>query len=112
MKTAIGLFIVCVGLFAVPHGAHACEPRKAEQCERYWITRAEWYRAKALGGYSDPLTALGNLISGAATARDIQRPINDYNEAEEWLPGGKFLDPAGKLRPEWRERFGLPGAAR
>ncbi|MEM7422604.1 MAG: hypothetical protein AAF334_02720 [Pseudomonadota bacterium] len=80
----------------------ACYPMKHGRCERYWIMQAELARARAIGGYNDPITAIGNLLSGQATGRDIQPPITTIEEAIEWLPGDKYLDTAGALRPEWR----------
>ena len=40
--------------------------------ERLLLQRAEWDRARKIGGYEDPITALTNLFNGTATKRTIQ----------------------------------------
>lgn len=56
-----------------------------ERLEKWAIFRAEAKRARELGGYSDPITALCNLFSGNVTERDVQENIIDIQEAREVL---------------------------
>ena len=56
-----------------------------ERLEKWAIFRAEAKRARELGGYSDPITALCNLFSGNVTERDFQENIIDIEEAREIL---------------------------
>jgi len=53
-----------------PALAEAREMRERQQ--QNLLLRAEWERARAIGGYEDPFTALRNLFSGNATERTVQ----------------------------------------
>lgn len=40
--------------------------------EQNLLLRAEWERARLIGGYEDPFTALANLLNGTPSDRTIQ----------------------------------------
>lgn len=48
--------------------------------QQYWkqqqILAEEFRRARAVGGYNDPLTALSNVLSGNATEKDVTSGVN------------------------------------
>ena len=46
------------------------------------VIEAEWERAKAIGGYEDPFTAVANLFSGNATDRTFQPKITVYENED------------------------------
>ena len=102
MRITLGALAVFVGISAMPMSASAlCLGPTSDDCERLFIQKAETARAKAVGGYDDPLTALSRLFSGEVDQNQVFPPITTYREAEDWLPGGKYLDGAGALRPEF-----------
>ncbi|MEM7059531.1 MAG: hypothetical protein AAF557_18250 [Pseudomonadota bacterium] len=54
--------------------------------EQNLLLRAEWERAKQIGGYEDPITALVNLFNGTPTVRTIQPKlqVNGNETFEEY----------------------------
>ena len=39
------------------------------------ILKEEWRRAREVGGYNDPATALNNVLNGRATEKDIRSGV-------------------------------------
>ena len=56
-----------------------------ERLEKWAIFRAEAKRAREVGGYNDPITALCNLFSGNVTEKDFQENIISLEEARDIL---------------------------
>lgn len=56
-----------------------------ERLEKWAIFRAEAKRAREVGGYNDPITAICNLLSGNVTEKDFQENIISLEEAREIL---------------------------
>ena len=56
-----------------------------DRYEQERIREAEFKRASRLGGYSDPISAFMDLISGEVKEKDIQKGISNRYEAEDEL---------------------------
>lgn len=69
---------------AAPQAVAAGDDESWEMWEQRQVMEAEIERAKRLGGYSDPLTALRRLIDGTATEKDV---VPAYSSLED-IPGG------------------------
>lgn len=68
------------------HGPAQSQVRDyGERLERSAILRAEMKRARELGGYSDPISALCDLFSGNVKEKDFQQNINSLEEARDVL---------------------------
>ena len=44
------------------------------------MLKEEFRRAREVGGYNDPITALMNLLNGTATERDIRPGVNHISD--------------------------------
>lgn len=44
----------------------------------------EFRRANEVGGYNDPVTALGNILSGQATDKDVRSGVNSIFDTPEF----------------------------
>lgn len=55
-----------------------------EMWEARQIMLAEMERARKLGGFSDPLTAVRNIARGQATARDVVSPYRTLYDLPEY----------------------------
>lgn len=69
---------------AAPQAFAAGEDESWEMWEQRQVMLAEIERAKRLGGYSDPLTAVRRIADGSATEKDVVRA---YSGLED-IPGG------------------------
>ena len=57
----------------------------ADRYEQEKIRDAEFKRSSRVGGYSDPISALMDLINGDVKDKDLQQGISSRYEAEEEL---------------------------
>lgn len=50
------------------------------------VLKAEWERARAIGGYEDPFTAFANVLNGTVSERTIQPKIRvqDNEDFEQY----------------------------
>lgn len=80
------LLMMAVGSIAFSGSPALAQYRDyGERLEKWAIFRAEAKRARDVGGYSDPITALCNLFSGNVTEKDFQENIISLEEAREIL---------------------------
>lgn len=55
--------------------------------DQYWKQRQiqeEFRRAREVGGYNDPITALSNIVAGRATSKDITTGITNRFDLPEY----------------------------
>ena len=64
-----------------------------DRWEQRQILNEEFRRAREVGGYNDPITALVNLLSGRATERDVRPAVNTIFD----VPGRRGI----RLRTRW-----------
>ena len=82
--------ILCAALiaFPLPVAADSDWEDGQDRYEQQIILNAEIERANAVGGYTNPFSALIQLFSGTGRDEDIQRPITDISQVpESALPG-------------------------
>ncbi|MEM9140499.1 MAG: hypothetical protein AAGB15_11790 [Pseudomonadota bacterium] len=76
-----------IALMIAPATLTQAGPRlsgESTAAEQNLLLRAEWERARLIGGYEDPITALRNLFNGTPTKRTIQPRLNAFgNETIE-----------------------------
>ena len=64
-----------------------------DRYEQRQILDEEFRRAREVGGYNDPITALVNLLSGTATERDVRPAVNTIFD----VPGRRGI----RLKTRW-----------
>lgn len=67
---ALILSAAAIGGFGA--AAEAGALKRGDTAEQRTLLRGEWERARAIGGYEDPITAFSNLFSGRTSARTVQ----------------------------------------
>ena len=86
MKRILSTAIIAGSVAALTTPASAFFKEDAEdRYEQEKIREAEFNRASRLGGYSDPISAFLDLISGDVKEKDLQQGIADRYEAEKEL---------------------------
>ncbi|MEM7212950.1 MAG: hypothetical protein AAF479_13840 [Pseudomonadota bacterium] len=73
-----------VATVSVPLSAQAGFDEQ-DRYEQQKILKAEFERSSKAGGYSDPITALRNLLTGETRDRDVQPSITNGPAAEAVL---------------------------
>lgn len=56
-----------------------------DRYEQQKILKAEFERSSRAGGFSDPITALRNLLSGETRSEDVQSSLTNGHSAETEL---------------------------
>lgn len=99
--TSLACAAVVIGLsvLASPMQASAfCMTPDSQDCENAVLREAERNRADALGIESgNPFEAFSAWISGNSDGT-VLPPISTLSEAQDWMPGGKYLNRDGTLR--------------
>ena len=83
------MILTLIAAMCSPTAGLSSEDESWERYEQQEILSAEIERARALGGFNGPLTAIRNLSDGTATERDVVPGYSDFHE----LPGRLDVPP-------------------
>lgn len=86
MKT-FALLPVATALILFAGAAHAGSKGFSSN-QQYWkqqqILKEEWRRAREVGGYNDPVTAMSNIANGRATEKDIRSGVTSIYDTPNY----------------------------
>lgn len=79
------LLTLAAALFAgtAQAGGKFGSPRNHGNWKQYQVEE-EFRRAREVGGYNDPITALSNILSGRATSKDITTGTNNIYDLPQF----------------------------
>lgn len=84
LKRTVSSLAVLATVGAVASDARAMRRGDNAVVEQRLRLKAEWARARKVGGYSNPVTALINLFSGTDIGNAVQRVIKDPPPETIW----------------------------
>ena len=79
------LFALAIALTAgAAHAGGAFSGPRGKAFWKNYQVEEEFRRAREVGGYNDPITALSNILSGRATSKDVTTGVNSMHDLPQF----------------------------